>query len=307
MNARPELPSLHALHCFDVASRSANFTEAARTLHLTHGAISRQIRALETALGVRLFVRGARNVALTADGTALMQVTERAFGILHEGVAQMQRRHERPLVLSCEPTLALQWLIPRLASFYEAHPEQVVHIESSGGPIDFARTGVDLAIRRQDFPIAPGLACEPLMDEWLGPVCSPTYAKKLRGKHGLDAVTLLHTRTRPHAFRDWAKAASLRLRPKRQLTFDHFSLSLQSATAGLGLAIGPSPLVADALQTGQLVAPFGFVRGDVGYVLLGPSHGETDPRLHVLRDWLMAQAKGVVLSKSSRFNVPSTG
>ncbi|WP_394846021.1 LysR substrate-binding domain-containing protein [Pendulispora brunnea] len=287
MNA---LPSLHALHCFDVASRSTSFTEAARTLHLTHGAISRQIRALETALGVRLFVRGGRQVSLTAEGTALKQITERAFGILHEGIAEMQRRHERPLVLSCEPTLALQWLIPRLSGLYEAHPDLVVHIESSGGPIDFARAGVDLAIRRQDFPIAPGIACEPLMDEWLGPVCSPGYAKSLRGKHALGAVTLLHTRTRPHAFRDWSKATSHRLRAKRQLTFDHFSLSLQSAIAGLGLAIGPFPLVADALKTNQLVAPFGFVRGDVGYVVLSPAHHETDLRLQVLGGWLRSQA-----------------
>jgi len=287
------LPSLHALHCFDVASRSASFTEAARNLHLTHGAISRQIRALETTLGVRLFVRGGRHIALTADGAALKQVTARAFGILHEGIAEMQRRQERPLVLSCEPTLALQWLIPRISGLYDAHPELVLHIESSGGPIDFARTGVDLAIRRQDFPIAPGITCEPLMDEWLGPVCSPAYAKKLRGKHAVQAVTLLHTRSRPHAFRDWAKATPRHVQAKRELTFGHFGLSLQSAVAGLGLAIGPYPLVADALQTGQLAAPFGFVRGDIGYVLLSPSRTETDPRLPILETWLRAQAKGL--------------
>ena len=256
-------------------------------MHLTHGAISRQVRILETALGVQLFVRGGRKVSLTPEGRELAGTTERAFATLREGMVSLERRKGGPLVLSCEPTLTVQWLIPRLAGLEAQSPDLVVHVASGGGAPDFGQSGAHLAIRRKDFSVPPGIACTPLMDEWLGPVCSPAYAAKLRAN---TSVTLLSTRTRPLAVAEWARGTARHLRSNREVIFGHFAESLQAAVAGLGAAIGPYPLVVDALTGGRLVAPFGFRRGRIGYGLFAPRSEPEDPRVALLRRWLMAEA-----------------
>ena len=281
------LPSLHALHCFDVAARAETFSAGAHVMHLTPGAISRQIGILETALGVRLFVRGGRKVTLTPAGRDLALTTERTFATLREGLVSLERRKGGPIVLSCEPTLTVQWLIPRLRGLQEQSPDLVVHVASGGGAPDFEQSGAHLAIRRKDFSVPPGVACTPLMDEWLGPVCSPAYAARLRAS---ASVTLLTTRTRPRAVAEWARGTAHHLSTKRELIFSHFAESLQAAVAGLGAAIGPYPLVVDALAGGRLVAPFGFRRGRVGYALLAPRSEPEDPRVAILRRWLTAEA-----------------
>ena len=295
----PRLPSLHALHCFDVAATAGSFTAAAREMHLTHGAISRQVRRLEVELEVRLFERSGRRAVLTAEGVALLRATERGFGALGEGLAELRRRRGGPLVVSCEPTLTLHWLMPRLGAFRERHPEHVLHVESSGGAVDFERSGVDVAVRRADFAIAPDVVSEPLMDEWLGPVCSPEYARSLRA--GSVRATLLHTRTRPHAFRDFFRATGRSLATFDNQRFDHFAWSIQAAVAGLGVAIGPYPLVAEAISRRRLVAPFGFVRGDIGYVLLTRSAAvQQGARVASLRGWLKAEAARTRLPRGLR-------
>ncbi len=256
---------------------------------LTHGAISRQIRLLEVELDARLFVRGGRRVTLTATGRALVATTARSFAALRDGIAELQRRKGGPLVLSCEPTLTLAWLVPRLGSLRARHPEMVVHVATAGGPVDFERDGIDLAIRRNDFEMTKAVECEPLMDEWIGPVCSPAFQKTLRVKGA--RVPILGTRTRSDAFADWMRLTGRTLSVSRETSFDHFALSIQAAVAGLGLAMGPYPLVMDALAAGQLVAPFGFVRGPKGYVVLSPRTPGNADRIGALRTWLTGEAK----------------
>jgi DNA-binding transcriptional LysR family regulator len=294
------LPPLHALHCFDVAARAGSFSAAAREMSLTHGAISRQIRLLEGALGGPLFLRGARRLTLTAEGELLAAATARAFAALREGLAGLDRRRGGPLVLSCEPTLLLEWLLPRWGRFQEAHPGLTFRLDASGGAP--ATGGIDLAIRRQDFPVDPALDCVPLMEEWMGPVCSPACAETLAGRAPL---TRLVTRTRPAAFPDWLRATRGSLRAGPELAFDHFAWSLQAAVAGLGLAMGPYPLVADALAAGRLVAPFGFVRGEVGYVLLSAASRAGEPALAALRSWLKGQARGMRPAAALRSPAPA--
>lgn len=293
------LPSLHALHCFDVVARAGSFSAAAREMHLTHGAISRQIRLLEDTLGVRLFVRGGRAPVLTAEGRELVLTTERAFLTLRDGLSALQRRRSGPIVVSCEPTLTVQWLIPRLAGLQKRAPDLAVHVASSGGTPDFDQSGAHLAIRRQDFPIPAGVTCAPFMEEWLGPVCSPKVARALCQGDRLR-VSLLSTRTRPRAFVDWMGATDRQLPMRRELVFDHFAESLQAAIAGLGLAMGPYPLVLDAVAAGRLVAPFGFLRSDVGYALLSPGPGPDDPRVATLRHWLEMEGRRTRPAKAAR-------
>ena len=147
-----KLPPLNALRYFDIAAQTESFVRAAEHLHVTHGAVSRQIRLLEESLGVELFERRNRAIFLTPAGRALQGTTQAIFEQLEGAVQRLQQQaRDNVLVLSCEPTIAMRWLIPRLPRFHADHPDLQLHLVAAGGPLDFARSGVDLAIRRDDF------------------------------------------------------------------------------------------------------------------------------------------------------------
>lgn len=151
--------SLGGLRCFEAAARLESFTQAANSLNLTHGAVSRAVRALEDELGVALFERRHRRVYLTAAGRTLFQASQQAFGILdHTAQRLRQQAQDAPLVLSCEPTLLMRWLIPRLPAFQQAHPEINLQLVAGGGPFSF-HDGITAAIRRND--LTGGIAAQP--------------------------------------------------------------------------------------------------------------------------------------------------
>lgn len=292
------LPPLGALRCFEAAARLESFTQAAGELHLTHGAISRAVRALEEDLGTALFERRSRRVFLTAAGKRLHAATVEAFAAISAATQELRRRLSvSPLVLSCEPTLLMRWLIPRLPAFQASHPSVALHLAAGGGPVPFARDGIDLAIRRNDFPLPPRVEAAPFMAERVGPVCSPSVADALHSRAGamgatefLAGATLLHTRTRPEAWPRWAELSGTALAPDGEQRFEHFYFSLQAAAAGLGVAIGPWALVQQEVETGTLVAPFGFLEDGSSYHLLSPSPVEGNHRAEVLLTWLRTQA-----------------
>ncbi|MGC7405197.1 LysR family transcriptional regulator [Pandoraea pneumonica] len=281
---------LNALQVFDVAATELSFARAAERLFVTHGAVSRQIRTLEDSLGLPLFERRNRAVFLTPAGERLHATTRQMFEQLTQTVASLRPvAASRTLVVSCEPTLAMRWLIPRLGAFAQAHPDIALHLHSAGGPIDLASAGVDVAIRRNDFFWGHTLVAEPLADEWIGPVGLPA---------AFDAPhpTLLQTRTRPQAWQDWQRAmkADGHALPHGRYTartpapppFEHFYLSLQAASAGLGTAIGSVYMVGDELRDARLVAPHGFVRDGSGYVALSRDAFSANPAAQTLLTWL---------------------
>ncbi|AKM29959.1 hypothetical protein AB870_07325 [Pandoraea faecigallinarum] len=285
---------LNALHVFDVAASELSFARAADRLFVTHGAVSRQIRTLELALGLPLFERRNRAVFLTPAGIRLHATTRQMFEQLAATVACLHPPAATvTLVVSCEPTLAMRWLIPRLGAFAHLHPGIALHLHSAGGPLDFDTTGVDVAIRRNDFFWGHALAAEPLAHEWIGPVGLPAAFDTPR-------LTTLGTRTRPNAWHDWQRAmrAAARTLPPFETNgttplFEHFYLSLQAAGAGLGAAIGSVYMVSDELDAGRLVAPYGFVRDGSGYVALSREPFAADPAKHALLERLreaLAQA-----------------
>ena len=204
------LPSLTALRCFEVAARTEHFGRAADELHLTHGAISRAVRLLEEDLGVRLFERRQRRVFLTEAGDRLYQAVREGLGQIRE-TAQALRQQSRPqsLVLSCEPTLLMRWLIPRWPAFQALHPELDVHLMAGGGALSFG-SGIDLAIRRNDFDWPKDLHSQLLFEELTGPVCQPGKVAQFFELGGeLPALRAsaprLHTRTRPAAWQSWCR------------------------------------------------------------------------------------------------------
>src|SRR5262245_47182585 len=142
-----KLPPLKTLPAFELSAEHASFSAAGQELGLTHGAVSRQIKALEDYLGVALFRRLNRRVELTEAGTALLPAVHQALRQLQTAAAQiaLQTRHG-PLVVSCLATFMMRWLIPRLYDFAGMHPDIEVRLSASHQPVDFARDGVDVAI-----------------------------------------------------------------------------------------------------------------------------------------------------------------
>ncbi|KAA9161547.1 LysR family transcriptional regulator, partial [Delftia sp. BR1] len=196
---------------------------------------------------------------------------------------------DRPLVLSCEPTFLMRWLIPRLGGLQEAiGTQRELRLVSAGGSVPFAREGIDLAIRRADFDMGADVVAEPFVQERVGPVCRPALAKALARSGPLGGV-LLHTQSRPDAWRHWSELTGVPLRAGREVRFEHFYLSLQAAVAGAGVAIGPLALVADDLASGTLCAPRGFVADGSHYVLMSPRPVLDEASFALVLDWLRAQ------------------
>ncbi len=277
---------------FEAAARLGSFVGAGEELHVTHGAVSRQIRMLEESLGVALFERRNRGVFLTPQGEQLLAAVQYAFGHLNTAVEALRKPpHHQPLVVSCEPTISMKWLIPRLSDFHRRHPDIQLHIFASGGPVAFQRDGVDVALRRNDFQWPAGVHAEKVCDEWVGPVCSPSLLK--RRQLDLSAHKLLHTSSRKNAWAAWrgATANATATAPAHggAQTYEHFYLTLQAASAGLGVAIGSVFMVEDDLASGRLVAPSGFARDGSQYCLLSLQPFDADPRRAAFLHWLRQQ------------------
>ncbi|MDH0863333.1 LysR family transcriptional regulator [Mitsuaria sp. GD03876] len=292
MNGFPHLPPMPALRAFEATVRHGSVSKAARELHLTDGAVSRAVRELEGTLGFPLFHRRNRSVVPTPTARHLAEEIADALDRLRDALTRARRAAgpERPLVLSCEPTFLIRWLIPRLGDLQAAlGPERELRFVSAGGAVPFAREGIDLAIRRADFPIAEGLRAEPFLDERVGPVCRPEVAAAW-AERGDEAAVLLHAATRPAAWTQWAQATGTALRPAREVRFEHFYLSLQAAAAGAGLAIGPVALVADDIDNGLLVAPRGFVADGSRYVLMAPESDVDGETFDAVLAWLKSRA-----------------
>ena len=288
------LPSLLALRSFEAAARLENFSRAAAELHLTHGAVSRAVRLLEDELGIALFERRSRRVFLTESGRKLARAVGEGFSVMQLALAELRAnaRQTQRLVLSCEPTLLMRWLIPRWPAFKTQYPGVDVHLAAGGGPFSFT-SGIDLAIRRDDFPWPDNYHAETLFGEKVGPVCRP---EKVSGWFSSTDIASnaprLHTRTRPAAWQEWATAAGLPTKDGSGQTFDHFYFSLQAAVAGLGVAMGSWYQVCDDVASGVLAAPLGFTADGSRYYLLS-SHPIQPASPHsIILEWLRTQEGG---------------
>ena len=260
---RRSLPPLNALRAFEAAARLGSFKDAATELGVTHGAISRHVRLLEDWLGPpALFRRLNRRVVLTPTGVALLAETGPALDRLSSAAERHQARGGKapPAVLRVNAlaTFSLRWLLPRLAQFRERHPEIEVRLSTSNAPVDALSEPCDLIIRGGPDTFY-GFTCHPFLVERRLPVCSPALLQRLPLDEVADlrAHTLIHASTLPRVWPDWlAAAGATDLKTTASLTLDHFYLTLQAALDGLGVAMGPTALVADDLATGRLVAPF---------------------------------------------------
>lgn len=290
MTAR-SLPPLNALRAFEAFARHGRMTLAADELCVTHGAISRQIRQLEDHLGAALTEGPRTRLVLTPAGVKLAQALTAAFDQIDAAIPRAPDAADRALVVSCLPTFAMKWLIPRLPGFVAAHPDIPVSIVESNGPFDFRADGVDLAIRMRlpDSPPSTDADVTPFLKHYVGPVLSPPLAARAGNLGALAALPRLHTRTFTESWVEWEAAAGQTLPPAAvNREFDHYFYMLEAAAAGLGVAVSPWAFVEGDLAAGRLVAPLGLIPGQAEVCALTP-RGKATKAARRFRDWLRAE------------------
>lgn len=296
---RPALPSLNALRAFEAAGRLGSFKEAAAELHVTHGAVSQQIRLLEAWLGAPLFERHNRRVVLTPAASAYLAKIAPLFDELAQATARygLSEAVTRTLSVNAPATFTLRWLVPRLEKFRGRHADVEVRVETSNEPVESLKDAYDIVIRGGPDTFY-GYAMRPFLSEERLPVCSPALLRRvpLRAPEDLARHTLLHTSSLPRVWPDWlAQAGVAALRPAAVLTFDHFYLTLQAAVDGMGIAMGPTALVDDDLAAGRLVAPFASPRlPSRSYCTYVADERAGDDLIELFRTWL--EQEGDVLA-----------
>lgn len=258
------MPSLDLLEGFEAAARHLSFTRAGAELFLTQSAVSRQIKELEDQLGVPLFHRKHRALALTEAGQQFYAATAQVLTTMRTATSRLKASSGRkPLSVTTTSSFAALWLIPRLAGFTRTHPGIDVRITAETRVQDLERDGLDLAIRHGP-PSLAGPNAVRLFGERVFPVCSPKLLKKipLREPADLKNHTLLQYDD-PDArhpwlhWKTWLEVARIPdLRPAGTLSFSGYEQIIPAAIAGHGVALGRSPLVKDLLAEKQLVAPF---------------------------------------------------
>ncbi|MBX6320525.1 MAG: transcriptional regulator GcvA [Rhodospirillaceae bacterium] len=290
------LPPLTAIRYFECAARHLSFTRAARELNVTHSAISHQIRALEETLGVPLFRRLNRSLVLTEAGQLFLKPVREAFDKLGEATRLVRVRDGAgPLIVSTMPSFAAKWLVPRLRSFHERHPDIDVRISASEQLVDFTHDDVDVAVR-YGRGAWPGLVVEKLLSESLYPVCSPRLLEgplPLRRPADLVHHPLLYDYDwRTDMWDRWLDAAGLKgLKVRRALSFNYSNLMIQAAIDGLGVGLSQDALVSDDLAAGRLVRPFAIsLPTEFAYYLVYPPASARRPKIVAFRSWLFEEA-----------------
>jgi|SRR5579871_1427395 len=293
--------TLAALRFFDAVARHGSFKQAALELHVTQGAVSQQIKHLEEALGCALFQRLPRRIALTPEGERFAQVVARSLRELEQAAHAIAAAGARAEVrLRAGPSFALRWLVPRLGHFYARHPHIKLFVTAAYGYFDPANRDFDLAIEmiRGKWP---SLETEVLMEEYLAPVCTPRYLKQhpLKRPGDLADRTLLHD---AHAWvgadedaewRYWLKEAGARDVDSTQGRFFTLAnLSLESALAHQGVALGRASLISELLESAQLVAPFKQrIKSPTPYCLVYPRDLARSPGIQAVIEWLKLEAQ----------------
>lgn len=298
------MPPLNALKAFEAAARHLSFTRAAVEMNVTPGALSHQIRGLEEFLGVRLFERNTRAIALTPHGKLLYPGLQAGFSLLRDAVAGLRNANdERVLVISTSPALTSKWLAPRLYRFAHVHADIDIRVSSSLANANFVTDGVDAAIRNLPIPRPEdtALSCEKLIDMVLAPVCSP----KLLARFGsLDApgvfaqAPLIHDDSlagRPEipTWDDWMRAACLDGGDLgRGLRFSSADHALDATLEGAGILLAHTILAHDDLRSGRLVMPFKVVLPSRrAYHFVCPRAKEKHRNVQAFRNWVRDEVK----------------
>ncbi|HEY0289229.1 MAG TPA: LysR family transcriptional regulator [Pseudomonas sp.] len=289
-----DLPPLNALRAFEATARLNSVSQAAEQLHVTHGAVSRQLKVLEEHLGVSLFSKEGRGLKLTDAGIQLRDASAEAFDRLRSVCAELSKGSaDAPFVLGCSGSLLARWFIPRLGRLNADLPDLRLHLSAGEGDLDPRRPGLDALLVFAEPPWPADMHVFELARERIGPVLSPRFARFEQLQHApvqaLIEESLLQTTSRPQAWPSWARQNGIDPEALRfGQGFEHLYYLLEAAVAGLGIAIAPEPLVADDLKAGRLAAPWGFSETPAQLALWVPKRA-ADGRAQQLAQWLKSE------------------
>jgi LysR family transcriptional regulator, glycine cleavage system transcriptional activator len=265
------LPPLQTLRAFEATGRRLSMTFAAQELHLTYGADSRQIKALEDHLGMPLFRRLTRRIELTDAGHSYFSTVTRLLSELQRESEALPRQGDASrLVVNCSVSFASKWLTPRLHRLMADMPDLDVHLEVTDAAIDFATGHVDVALRYGDGRY-PHAAAERIMNETVSPVCSPEYRERMGGigvPRDLFKCQLIHEIGMNTTWERWFAMMNLPYPGTRGPGYSHGSMSIDAAIRGAGVALGRSVLVAEDLAGEKLVSPFPKAALEVEWVTI---------------------------------------
>lgn len=310
-----ELPPLNAVRAFEAAARRGSFVEAAKDLHVTHWAIGKQIRHLEDWLGVPLFERRPRGVALTDHGADLLTDVTAALSRLASATGRLRgpqstRRVSGIVRVNVLSSFALRWLLPRLSKFQEAYSSVEVKISTTSRKLRYVGTAFDIGIR-SGVESGSGFQWETLMPDRRLPVCSPAILRDrpVETAQDLRRHVLLHSTTTRSAWSQWLSAAGVPgLAPIRHVELDHVYLQLQAAVDGLGVALGSLNLIEADIAAGRLVCPIAApeLRTD-DYQLVIRDDRLNDPAIKAFRGWILAAAREPMASTETplRQDIPA--
>ena len=296
------IPNLNGLRAFEAAARNLSFSKAAEELNVTPAAVSHQVRGLEDELGVKLFHRKNRAIALSEAGARCFPGVRDGFETIDRAVRTVgHKTGDHVLVISVGPMFTAKWLAPRLVAFMERHPDIDTRISANLNYSDFASDGVDVAIRFGHGNYR-GLHVEPLMEEWIVPLCAPRLMASdppLAKPSDLAAHALIHDESlafSPEApnWDDWLKAAGVSNLEtgRRGLRFSNADHAISAAVEGAGVVLGRSVIAADDVRSGRLVAPFDLpLPVGMSYHLVHPSGAERRPKIRAFRDWLLDETE----------------
>lgn len=285
------LPPLSPLRAFEATVRLGSMTRAAEELGRTHGAISRQVRSLEDALGVTLIDRDGARLAPTPAGAEFFAEVAAAFTVLEKAVARLPARRGTTLVrFACGSTTATRWLVPRLPRFYEDNPGISIQLAMGLQSIyDVGDFDVGTTWDRLNYDPVPGEHIVSLGDVAFAAVCRPDYPHEVDGRRLAIDTLLVSDTTMP-----WPSAyeqkAGVEIAAKRTMTFPHIHLCIEAALAGLGATLVETRLVGDELADGRLIAPLGTLDFEGGFLaVLNKARPPTAAVKRLIR-WLQKEA-----------------
>jgi LysR family glycine cleavage system transcriptional activator len=299
-----QLPPLNALRAFEATARHLSVKNAADELCVTPGAVSQLVKTLELHLGVQLFRRVNRGVFLTDVGQAYLPPVRHAFRQISDATQKVAVPAETGLLtVSTTPFFASAWLVPRLKSFQDAHPDIDLQLLTSHALADFARDGVDVAIRH-GMGHYPGLASQRVLTVEMVAVASPALVAQL-GMPGQPADLLRWPRVNDaqrKGWRAWFEAQGVQdAGPVRGPSFDDAGLLLKAVLAGQGAALLPAAMMAPEIAEGRLVALCGasWIE-DFAYHLVCPQSSSQRPKVAAFRDWLLEAVRKKPVSSGRR-------
>jgi LysR family glycine cleavage system transcriptional activator len=282
------LPNLAALRAFEAAARHQNFSRAAEEVHLTHGAISHQVRALEEELGVPLFARHGKRIAITPEGERFAALLRKSLSDIADAAEAIKAgAKQKRLTVTALPSFAARLLSPRLGSFIEQHPDLEVMLQSSNHLADFEREAVDVGIRfgRGNYP---GLVVEKVLDDYYYPVASPRFngGKLPRSPEEIARSTLLRCELEP--WTPWFRAAGLDLlEPTGGLVFQDSSMLVRAAVEGHGIALARHVIACNDLDAGDLTCLTDVVlQSTQSYYMVCTPAALQKPQVQAFRRWL---------------------